>query len=84
MRIENGTEIGISDIKGRPIRNGDRINVKHINYMGTSHETVAEEFIAKVEYHAFQAMFKYYPEGPDNDDHEGYIFNHRSSTFEVL
>ena len=84
MCIEDGTEIGIADINGKPIRNGDRIRVKHINYKGTDKEVVDEEFTAKVEYHAFQAMFLYFPEKSRKDGHEGYIFNHRSGTFEVL
>jgi hypothetical protein len=38
-----GAEIGISDIHGRPIRCGDRLRVRHVNYMGQQKEYVAQD-----------------------------------------
>ena len=40
-----GNSAGIKDISGRDIREGDRIRVKHINYMKTEKEYVDEDFI---------------------------------------
>ena len=84
---EKGTLIGILDIHGKEIKNGDIIKVKHINYKGTPKEEVAEEFIARVFYHEFQATYRYKPGGiQDAEDTEdaSYIFNHRSSSFEII
>lgn len=82
MGLFEKVEIGINDVSGRAIKNGDRLRVRHINYKGTDKEFVDEEFIARVAYSEFQAMFQYYPE--NDDEHEGYVFNHRISEFEII
>lgn len=78
---ERGTHIGILDINGKEIKNGDRIKVQHVNYPGTDKEEIKDEFTARVLYREFQAMYQY---SPDGDSEEEYIFNHRSSRFEIL
>lgn len=79
---EKGTLIGILDINGKEIKNGDRIKVQHVNYIDTPKEKIKEEFTARVFYHEFSATYKY--SQLENSKDGGYIFNHRSSKFEVL
>jgi len=84
MRADSiGIEIGIKDVHGREIRNGDKIRVQHVNYLGTEREKVDEEFAARVFYNSFQAMYQYLKENSGPDD-EAFVFNHRSSRFEVV
>jgi hypothetical protein len=80
-----GTLIGILDQNGKEIANGDRINVQHVNYMGTPKEEMVEEFTAEVFYHNSSAAFLYAKEGVffEGEDNS-YYFNHRSSRFEIL
>ncbi|MDD5192721.1 MAG: hypothetical protein PHH54_07230 [Candidatus Nanoarchaeia archaeon] len=44
-----------------------------------------EKFEAIVAYDSFNAMFRYFPSNlKENDEHPGFIFNHRSSRFELI
>ena len=79
-----GVEIGIKDIHENEIKEGDRIRVEHVNYMGTGNECVEESFEADVMYNAFQAMFVYISVGQDEYEERLYTFNHRSSRFEIV
>lgn len=83
---DEGTLIGVMDINGNEIKNGDRIRVQHINYKDSSRERVDEEFIAKVFYHESGAVFLYAQENVPKvfQDDCIYHFNHRSSKFEIL
>ena len=80
---DKGILIGILDIHGNEIGNGDRIRVQHINYKDTPRERIDDEFIAKVFYHGFTAAFLYKRENVP-EPHHTYNFNHRSSRFEIL
>lgn len=81
-----GVFIGVKDIHGGEIRNGDRIRVQHVSYEGTKSESIDEEFNARVFYHDFIAAFLYTREGvsPEDEDANTYHFNHRSSRYEIL
>ena len=78
------SEIGIVDINDRNIKCGDGLRVEHVNYMGTDKEYVDEKFEAEVRHIPFQAMYRYFPVDDSSHEHEGYIFNHRSSRFEII
>ena len=82
-----GTITGVRDIHGQDIKEGSRIKVEHVNYIGTDKEDVNERFEAKVIYDAFNAMYRYYrvdaKEGDEDYDY-GFVFNHRSSRFEII
>jgi len=81
-----GTLIGILDIHGNEIANGDRIHVLHVRKPDTPQESVEDEFDARVSYHSFGAAFFYTREGvaPEDVDHNSYHFNSTSSKYEVL
>ncbi len=84
---DEGVLIGILDMHGNEIVNGDRIRVEHVNYKGhPEKERVDENFIARVFYHKFRAAFLYTKEGvsPKDIGSNTYHFNHRSSRFEIL
>ena len=85
--IKQGTLIGILDINGKEIANGDELRVQHVNNMGTPKEWIDEEFSARVFYNRFNAMFMYRKEDllkEEEESNDSYTFNHRSSRFEIL
>jgi len=83
---DKGTLIGVMDINGKEIANGDRIHVLHVRRPDTPQESVEAEFDARVSYHSFKAAFFYTREGvaPEDEDHNSYHFNSTSSRYEIL
>ena len=83
---DEGTLIGVMDINGKEIANGDRIHVLHVMYPDTPREAVEDAFNARVFYHSFMAAFLYMREGvaPEDEDHNTHHFNSTSSKYEIL
>ncbi|MFA5953820.1 MAG: hypothetical protein WC812_04470 [Candidatus Pacearchaeota archaeon] len=82
--------IGINDIHGKRILNGDNVHVKFINYMGTNEQYVDEEFDGVIEYYPFNSVFyivrpgKLAKDAHTEDEWEKYMINHRSMTLEKI
>jgi hypothetical protein len=82
---DKGTLIGILDIHGKEIANGDRIRVKHVNYKDTKREEVVKEFVAEVFYDSAIAAFLYMREEFSSEDEDPtHHFNPTNSRYEIL
>ena len=55
--MKKGTKIGIDDVNGTPIKNGDKVTVEFVNYMDTKKEYVDDVFNGEIFYNSFNCMF---------------------------
>lgn len=83
--MRKGVKIGIKDVNGTPIKNGDNVLVEFVNYMDSDKKYVDESFQARIFYHEHYCSFMFYPlietyETPPT----GYTIGHRSMRFTVM
>jgi hypothetical protein len=82
--MKKGIKIGINDINGTPIKNGDLISVEFVNQMNSEKEYVDDKFEGEVVYNPFNCMFMIDKVGSNSESWDDcYIINHRSMRIKI-
>jgi hypothetical protein len=82
--MKKGIKIGINDVNGTPIKNGDLIFVEFVNYMGSEKEYVDDNFEGEIVYNPFNCMFMIDKVGSNSESwNDCYVINHRSMRIKI-
>ena len=82
--MKKGIKIGINDVNGTPIKNGDLVSVEFVNYMGSEKEYVDDKFDGEVVYNPFNCMFMIHKVGSNSESwNDCYTINHRSMRIKI-
>jgi hypothetical protein len=79
--IIDGIDIGINDKNGIPLKCGDSVYVRFVNYPGSYTEYIDKEFSANIKYSSVNCAFMLVP---ITDDEESYLINHRAMEIEKI
>ena len=82
--MKKGIKIGINDINGTPIKNGDLISVEFVNHINSEKEYVDDKFEGEVVYNPFNCMFMIDKVGSNSESwSDCYVINHRSMRIKI-
>jgi hypothetical protein len=82
--MKKGIKIGINDVNGTPIKNGDLIFVEFVNRMGSEKEYVDDKFEGEIVYNPFNCMFMINKVASNSESWDDcYVINHRSMRIKI-
>jgi hypothetical protein len=82
--MKKGIKIGINDINGTPIKNGDLVSVEFVNHKGNEKEYVDDKFEGEIVYNPFNCMFMIDKVGSNSESwNDCYVINHRSMRIKI-